>query len=103
MSDKRASRLVSLGVARLTATAAAAAAATESAAEVVAMLHDLERQSLARVALEEAKIEERKCAGRSAATSRGQTQQLGAAPSIKKRRTLRTPRTAAAASVRLQV
>ena len=73
VSDERASRLVSLGVARPTATAGAAAAATESAAEVVAMLHDLERQSLARVAPDEAKIEERKCAGRSAATSRGQT------------------------------
>ena len=58
MSDERASRSLSLGVARSSATAAAGAAATESAAEAVAMLRDLVWQPLEQVALDEARVTE---------------------------------------------
>ena len=71
MSDERASRSVSLGVARSSATAAAGAAATESVAEAVAMLRDLVRKPLEQVAPDEARVTESRRPLSSATTRSG--------------------------------
>ena len=65
------------------------------------MFRNLVRQQL--LALDEAKVEDRRCTGRAVATLSGQEQQRGATRSIKKRRTLRMPRTVAATAATQQV